>query len=92
MFFSSRLLKLQRRVYCANNALSYFLINQWTFNNKRVIHLFDNLSFDNKKDFGFDFRNFDIEEYFHNGLIGAKIYLLNEDMNHLEAAKLHRKR
>lgn len=27
-----------------------------------------------------------------NGLIGAKIYILNEDMNNLEAAKRHRKR
>lgn len=86
------LLKLQRKVYCANNALSYFLRNEWKFHNKKLVSLLDNLSAENKKDFGFAYKDLDIADYFRNGLIGAKIYLLKEDMNQLEAAKLHRKR
>ncbi|XP_072751895.1 uncharacterized protein [Anoplolepis gracilipes] len=86
------LLKLQKKVYCANSALSYFLTNQWKFHNEKLINLFENLSPENNKHFGFEYRELNIEEYFRNGLIGAKIYLLKEDMNQLEAAKLHRKR
>ncbi|GAB1864505.1 Fatty acyl-CoA reductase [Camponotus japonicus] len=86
------LLKLQRKIYCANNALSYFLTNVWTFHNEKLINLFDDLSAENKEYFGFAYRDFNIEHYFRNGLIGAKIYLLNEDMNQLEAARYHRKR
>ncbi|EFN65009.1 Fatty acyl-CoA reductase 1 [Camponotus floridanus] len=86
------LLKLQRKIYCANNALSYFLTNVWTFHNEKLINLFDDLSAENKQHFGFAYRDFNIENYFRNGLIGAKVYLLNEDMNQLEAARYHRKR
>lgn len=86
------LLKLQRKIYCANNALSYFLTNIWTFHNEKLINLFDDLSPENKEHFGFNYRDFNIENYFRNGLIGAKVYLLNEDMNQLEAARYHRKR
>ncbi|KAL6443249.1 hypothetical protein ACFW04_002874 [Cataglyphis niger] len=86
------LLKLQRKIYIANNALSYFLTNQWKFSNKKLLTLFDNLSAENKKDFGFAYKDFNVEKYFRNGLIGAKTYLLKEDINQLEAAKLHRKR
>ncbi|CAL1687696.1 unnamed protein product [Lasius platythorax] len=96
MLFGARpmLLKLQRKVYCANSALSYFLTNEWKFHNEKLISLFDNLNADNKKDFGFDYKALNIAEYFRDGLIGAKLYLLNEEMNHtqLEAATLHRKR
>ncbi|XP_029156038.1 fatty acyl-CoA reductase 1-like [Nylanderia fulva] len=86
------LLKLQRKVYCANSALAFFLTHEWQFTNRKLQHFFDDLSPENNKDFGFDYRNFNIVHYFRNSVIGAKIYLLNEDMNHLNAAKLHRKR
>ncbi|XP_012229974.1 fatty acyl-CoA reductase 1 [Linepithema humile] len=86
------LLKLQRKVYVSNSALSYFLLNEWKFYNKKLLELFDNLSVENQKEFGYDYRNFNEVDYFRDGVIGAKLYLLKEDINHLEAAKLHRKR
>lgn len=63
LFFYFRLLKLQRKIYCANNALSYFLTNNWMFHNKKLLNLFDNLSEQNKN-FGFAYRDFNIENYF----------------------------
>lgn len=72
--------------------MSYFLTNVWTFHNEKLINLFDDLSAENKEYFGFDYRDFNIRLFIRNGLIGAKIYLLNEDMNQLEAARYHRKR
>ncbi|KAL6266507.1 hypothetical protein P5V15_003356 [Pogonomyrmex californicus] len=85
------LLRLQRKVFVTNNALSYFLLNEWTFNNDKLKLLFDDLSADNSRDFGYNYRCIDIYDYFKNGLIGGKIYLLNESMD-LEAARAHRKR
>lgn len=86
------LLKLQRKVYVSNSALSYFLLNEWQFRNDKLMSLFDSLEGINLDNFGFKYRDLDILEYFKNGIIGAKIYLLKEDMNQLEKARLHRRR
>ncbi|KYQ54969.1 Fatty acyl-CoA reductase 1 [Trachymyrmex zeteki] len=85
------LLRLQRKVYVSNSALSYFLLNQWKFVNAKLLNILDDLSADNKKEFGYPFQTIDVLQFFKDGIIGAKIYLLNESMN-LEASKRHYKR
>ncbi|XP_020299301.1 putative fatty acyl-CoA reductase CG8306, partial [Pseudomyrmex gracilis] len=87
------LIRLQRKVYVANHALSFFLIKFFQFNNINFISVFENLSADNEKEFGYkELINFDVEEYCKNSLIGYKLYLLNEDMNRLEQARRNFKR
>lgn len=92
MFNIVRLLKLQRKVYVANNALSFFLLNDFKFDNTKVRIIVDKLNDDNQKVFSFRWREVDLVEYFKNALIGGKIYLLNESMDNLEEAKRHYKR
>ncbi|XP_018407299.1 PREDICTED: fatty acyl-CoA reductase 1-like [Cyphomyrmex costatus] len=86
------LLRLQRKVYVSNSALSYFLLNEWKFHNVKFLNILDNLSVNNKKEFGYAYQSIDALEYFKNGIIGAKMYLLNEKMDDLEIAKRHYKR
>ncbi|XP_020283244.1 fatty acyl-CoA reductase 1-like isoform X1 [Pseudomyrmex gracilis] len=89
------LLKLQRRIYMSNRAVSYFVTHFWQFNNTNLINIFENLSAANEKDFGYkNSVNCDTEEYIRRGIIGAKLYLLIEDMSPLEQARVlrHRKR
>ncbi|KAL0103222.1 hypothetical protein PUN28_017510 [Cardiocondyla obscurior] len=83
------LVRLQRKVYVSNRALSYFLLNQWTFRNQNMITMLDNLSAENQKDFGYPYKDVDVVQYFKDGIIGAKLYLLNESMDELEASKRH---
>ncbi|XP_015586726.1 fatty acyl-CoA reductase 1 isoform X2 [Cephus cinctus] len=86
------LTKLQRKVFTANSALEYFLINQWKFRNEKMLNLLTDLPTEDLDTFGYDYWNFDIVEYFRGCLIGAKVYLLKEDMNKVEEAKAHFKR
>lgn len=83
------LFRLQRKVYVTNSALSYFLLNEWKFHNAKLIKTFDTLSADNKKKFGYPYESIDMLEYFKNGIIGSKIYLLNEKVDDLEPARRH---
>ncbi|XP_032674567.1 fatty acyl-CoA reductase 1-like [Odontomachus brunneus] len=87
------LFKLQRRVYVTNSALTHIALNEWVFKNSKCLDVFDTLSAENK-DFrvNCDLRQDDLWEYYKNLIIGGKIYLLNEDMNNLAAAKRKRKR
>ncbi|XP_020298375.1 fatty acyl-CoA reductase 1-like [Pseudomyrmex gracilis] len=85
------LLKLQQKIYISNRAISYFVTHFWQFNNTNLINIFENLSAANEKDFGYkNSLNFDIEEFLRRGIIGSKLYLLNEDMSPLEQARVLR--
>lgn len=57
------LLRLQRKVYVSNRILSYFLLNEWKFYNAKFKNLFDTLSADNEKEFGYPYKSVDIPEY-----------------------------
>ncbi|XP_032668844.1 fatty acyl-CoA reductase 1-like isoform X1 [Odontomachus brunneus] len=87
------LLKLQRRVYVTNSALSHFLLNEWVFKNSKFLDLFEMLSAENKNfRINYNLYDNDIREYCKNAVIGVKVYLLNDDMNNLAAAKRKRNR
>lgn len=85
------LTKLQRRIYVSNKALSYFVCNEWTFCNNKLSLLIRKISGEDAKEFFFNLQ-LDSIVYLRNSLIGAKKYLLHEDMNQLDKAKRHLKR
>jgi len=58
------LLRIQRKVFAANMALAYFMLNEWKFDNKKLLALVDNLSADNKKEFGSSYEIVDATDYF----------------------------
>ncbi|XP_020298581.1 fatty acyl-CoA reductase 1-like [Pseudomyrmex gracilis] len=87
------LLKLQRRIYMSNCALSFFVTHFWQFNTTNLINIFENLSAANEKDFEYNnILNFDTEEILRRGIISTKLYLLNEDMSRLEQLRRYRKK
>ncbi|XP_034947439.1 fatty acyl-CoA reductase 1-like [Chelonus insularis] len=95
LIFSNRkpmLTKLQRKVYIANKALAYFLINAWQFNNTNLLKLTTEIPPADRDTFKFEYADMDVREYFKYCLLGAKKFLLNEDIENLEPAKKHLQR
>ncbi|OXU23253.1 hypothetical protein TSAR_012798 [Trichomalopsis sarcophagae] len=86
------LVRLQRKVYTANSALEYFLTNEWKFKNEKLLDLLTDTPPTDLESFGFEYATFDIHKYFQNCVVGAKKYLLHEDMNKLQEAKVHNDR
>ncbi|KAG5336096.1 FACR1 reductase, partial [Acromyrmex heyeri] len=86
------LVRLRRGIYVANSALSYFMFHEWKFNNANRLTLMSLIPHDDIDSFSFDIFNFNVNTYFRNSIIGAKKYLLHEDMNQLDAVKAHNKR
>ncbi|XP_044737512.1 putative fatty acyl-CoA reductase CG5065 [Chrysoperla carnea] len=81
------LLRLHRKIYVANMALYYFISNQWQFRNDNFMELQTKILDCDLKDWDYDFSTEDINKYFFNCLIGAKQYLLKEDLSTLPAAR-----
>ncbi|KAG5336095.1 FACR1 reductase, partial [Acromyrmex heyeri] len=86
------LVQLQRRVYVANRAVSYFSFHEWKYSNVNRLTLTSLIPHDNLDPFSFDCSNLDIRTYCKNSAIGAKKFLLHEDMSRLDAVKAHNKR
>ncbi|XP_036139889.1 fatty acyl-CoA reductase 1-like [Monomorium pharaonis] len=93
--FSGRrpmLLRLQRKVYVVNCAVSYFSFHEWKYSNANRLALTSTIPPCNQDMFFLDYSSHDVREYVMNSAIGAKKFLLHEDMNRLDVARAHLKR
>ncbi|XP_039444625.1 putative fatty acyl-CoA reductase CG5065 isoform X2 [Culex pipiens pallens] len=87
------LAKLQRKVYTANVALEYFILNNWDFKNTNFIRLASEIQPNDNKDFYYrDFVEFDITLYFRNCILGARRYLLKQKDEDIPKALAHQRR
>ncbi|CAO1418029.1 unnamed protein product [Diamesa hyperborea] len=87
------LTKLQRKIFEANCALRYFILNTWHFKNKNFMTLGSEIKQEDSKDFYFrDFIEFDILLYFRNCILGSRRYLLDEKDENIPKARKNYKR
>lgn len=68
-------------------ALSYFTTKTWVFENKNFLGLIDKIPDVDRKDFNYDFKDLEIDDYMANAAIGAQKYLFNVDFERLPIAK-----
>ncbi|KAL6266510.1 hypothetical protein P5V15_003358 [Pogonomyrmex californicus] len=87
-----RIVQLQRNIYVISCTMRYFLSNEWEFNNTNCLALLSSIPVDDQDRFSFELSNFYIRDYYKNCMIGAKKFLLHEDINRVDRAKAHRKR
>jgi fatty acyl-CoA reductase len=81
--------KIQRKIYEANLALQYFVMNDWKFKNKNFIELNNVLRSDDLKAFGYeDCFTFDVIYFMTICISGVKKYLLLDDEKNENFARL----
>lgn len=84
VFFFFSLTRLQRKIYEANLALKYFVLNDWIFKNEKFVKLSDQLNLEDVKAFGYnDCFHTDIILYLRYALVGVKKYLLGDKEENL---------
>lgn len=87
--FIFSLVTLYRKVFIANECLSYFLLNQWKIYTRHYNSLKPMLTKSDQERFVFDIDELNETDALYHGFIGIKKYLLKEDTSpsSLEAAK-----
>ncbi|XP_019872635.1 putative fatty acyl-CoA reductase CG5065 [Aethina tumida] len=77
------LVKVHRRIFIANMALEFFIMQEWTFINENILELETKIPEQNREEFAYDkYSPLTIPYvFFKNGIIGAKKYLLKENSN-----------
>lgn len=86
-------MKIQRKMYEANKALSYFVTNNWNFKNENFLNLCNFLRCEDQ--LSFDFRGFfayDSILYIRTTIYGYRKYLMNLKDEDLEKDRLTVKR
>ncbi|KAG5684738.1 hypothetical protein PVAND_013952 [Polypedilum vanderplanki] len=87
------LAKLQRKIYEANLALDYFILNNWHFKNDNFMALCLHLKLQDLKAFDFhSFLTYDLVLYFRNASLGARKFLLGEEEDNILQAQTKLKR
>ncbi|EEB15404.1 conserved hypothetical protein [Pediculus humanus corporis] len=86
------LLRLQRKIFHANNALAYFVTQQWSFKNDKTFALADKILDEDFEDFHYKKVDVDEVEFFITASYGARQYLLHEDNIGLPEAKKHQQK
>lgn len=59
-----RLLRLQRKIYITNRAVSYFSFHEWKYSNTNKFVLMSLIPSDDRDMFSFDYSYDDIREYY----------------------------
>lgn len=85
---SHSLVKLQRKIYSANQALELFIRTSWVFENEQFLRLHDRILPVDRPAFRYDrFVTADVREYLKNCVLGARRYLLKEPDENIPRAK-----
>ncbi|KAJ8706359.1 hypothetical protein PYW08_010985 [Mythimna loreyi] len=86
------LVKIQRRIYIANLALSYYTTQQWTFDNTNFTQLRSVIKKADTKQFFYNVEGTDEVGYFAQCCLGGRRYLLKEKDEDIPKARAHCKR
>jgi hypothetical protein len=80
-----RLMKVQRKMFEANKALSYFVTHNWIFQNDKTFSLSYDLRSEDIRSFGFDDDHLtDVTYLIRNALMGFRRFLMKEKDEDLE--------
>ncbi|KAK2534889.1 hypothetical protein Q9233_004008 [Columba guinea] len=84
-----RMMKIINRLHKSMMLLQYFSTQSWDWSSDNMNMLMSHLNTEDKKLYNFDVRQLHWSEYIESYCLGAKKYLLNEDMSGIPAARQH---
>ncbi|KAK7872742.1 hypothetical protein R5R35_011875 [Gryllus longicercus] len=87
------LIRLQRRIYSANMAISWFLLQNWNFLNNRFLNLENNLRPEDREGFSYQVDSIKPETFFRDALHGTRRFLMKEpDSNIPQAIRAYKRK
>lgn len=86
--FPIRLVKAYKKIHKFCNVIAYFSTRHWEFRSERVRAICEDMSKEDKELFFCDLRKIDWDEYFKEYIKGIRLYLLQDPLETLEAARV----
>lgn len=83
--------RVQRRINKGFEVFEYYANNQWDFKNEYVVEVRRIMNEKERMIYKCDGNDLDIDAYFEDCIRAARLYVLNEPMETLPAARRHLK-
>lgn len=81
--------RVHRRIKKGFEVFEYYANNQWDFDNSCITGIRDKLNSTEYKNYQLHGEDLDIDAYFEDCIRAARIYILNEPLETLPAARKH---
>lgn len=83
---------MYKKIHKFSDVIQYFSMRNWTFTNNNVVELWRKLDETDREIFPFSMKTVLWLQYYKNYLKGIRVYLLNDPLETVPAAKARRKR
>ena len=83
------MVRLVQRMHKGSQAVEYFAVNEWEWDQTNVSHLTEELGETDKYKFYFDVSLINWEEYLEDYIKGTRQYYFKEDLSTMEEARKH---
>uniref|UniRef100_A0A1B6C0C4 Fatty acyl-CoA reductase n=1 Tax=Clastoptera arizonana TaxID=38151 RepID=A0A1B6C0C4_9HEMI len=85
LIFSQKrfMVNIQRKIHDGMEVLQYFTTRQWVFENNKLIALRESMNSFDRTTFNLEFEKIDIVPYLKECVLGARQYLMKEDLSTL---------
>lgn len=85
------MVRLQRKIHDGLNLLQFFTVRQWIFNSQNFLDLENEMSDVDKRIFNINFKVMQIDEYMLLSVLGARQYLMKEDLSTIPSCRRKQK-
>ncbi|XP_001600309.1 fatty acyl-CoA reductase wat-like [Nasonia vitripennis] len=82
------LLKAYKKIHKFSGVISYFSTQQWEFNNKNVLELWERTPPADRKKFDFNLESLDWNDFFYYHVRGLRLYILKDPLNTIDVGRV----
>lgn len=83
-----RLLKAYKKIHKFSGVISYFSTQQWEFDNKNVLELWERTPPADRKKFDFNLKSLDWHDFFYYHVRGLRLYILKDPLNTIDVGRV----
>lgn len=85
------MVRLQRKIHDGLELLQFFTVRQWIFRSSNFLNLSKEMTDEENKTFPMDFTIMPVEEYLTTAVLGARQYLMKEDLSTIPRCRTKQK-
>ncbi|XP_044270843.1 putative fatty acyl-CoA reductase CG5065 [Tribolium madens] len=89
--YKTFMVRLQRKIHDGLELLQFFTVRQWIFRSGNFLALSKNMTDEENKTFPMDFKAVPVEEYLTTAVLGARQYLMKEDLSTIPRCRTKQK-
>lgn len=85
----TNMVRIYSKLQAAVEVLHYFTSNEWDFQSKGMLTIWESMAIEDRQTFNIDLRQLNWDHYLHDYMLGVKRYVLKDNMECAQGAMAH---